>query len=82
MKRVYEMCLDQIIQKKTQSTDINMLKRKPANQYYQTLPCYMGKHKPKQQNFDFESAREVLMEADEEWLKKDDLTGYIMRKKL
>ena len=33
-------CLDRISQKKTSSTDIKMLKRKHANEYYQLLPYY------------------------------------------
>ena len=37
-----------------------MLKRKPPNQYRQMLPYYEGVCEPKQNNIDFESAREIL----------------------
>ena len=40
MERSCETCLDLIYQKKTCSTDINMLKRKPANEYHQMLTHY------------------------------------------
>ena len=49
---------------KTYSSDINMLKRKPANKYHQMLPYYIGEQEPKQNNNDFESAREMLMTKD------------------
>ena len=64
MKRACKLCLDLISQKKTYSTDINMLKRKPPNDYHQMLPYYDGKYEPKQNNIDFESAREILMKED------------------
>ena len=64
MERACKSCLDLISQKKTYSTDINMLKRKPPNQYHQMLPHYVGKYEPKQSNIDFESAREILMKED------------------
>ena len=54
-----------------------MLKRLPANENYQMLPYYEVEYKPKQNTIDFESAKEVLMEIDEKWLKNDDLRGYI-----
>ena len=38
MGRACKSCLDLISRKETYSTDINMLKRKPANENYQTLP--------------------------------------------
>ena len=38
MVRACKSCLNLISQKKTYSTDINMLKRKPANEYHQMLP--------------------------------------------
>ena len=64
MVRACNSCLDIISQKKLYSTDINMLKWKPANEYYQMLPYYEVKHKPKQKNIDFESAREILMKEE------------------
>ena len=64
MERACKSCLDLISQKKTYSTDINMLKRKPPNQYHQMLPHYVGEYDPKQSNIDFESAREILMKED------------------
>ena len=48
MERPCEVCLDQISQKKTYSTDINMLIRKPANEYYQMLSYYIGEDERKQ----------------------------------
>ena len=67
------------ISKKTYSTDINMLKRKPANEYHQMLPHNVGKYEPKQNNLDFDSANEFLMKTDKKWLKKDDLRGFIIQ---
>ena len=61
MERACKTCLDLISQKKTYSTDINMLKRKPPNQYHQMLPYYKGEYHPKQNNIDFESAKDILM---------------------
>ena len=63
-------CLELISQKKTYSTDINMLKRKPPNQYHQMLPHYEGKYDPKQNNIDFESAKKVLMKKDYKMIVK------------
>ena len=70
IERSCKICLNLISQKKTYSTDINMLKRKPPNEYHQMLPCYEGKYKPKQKNFDFESAKKILMEADKKMIKQ------------
>ena len=64
MERACKTCLDLISQKKTHSSDINMLKRKPPNQYHQMLPHYEGKYDPKQNNIGFESAKKVLMKED------------------
>ena len=62
MQCTCKACLDLIPQKEIYSYDINMLKRKPANESYQTLPYYYEcEYKPKQNNIDFESDREVLM---------------------
>ena len=61
MEKACKSCLDLISQKKTYSTDINMLKRKPPNEQHQMLPHYVGKYEPKQSNIDFESAKELLM---------------------
>ena len=64
MERSCKSCLDLISQKKTYSTDINMLKRKPPNEKHQMLPHYKGVYEPKRNNIDFESAKEVLMKED------------------
>ena len=64
MVRSYKTCLDLISQKKTYSTDINMLKRNPPNKYYQMLPHYEGEYKPKQNIFGFVSAREILTKEE------------------
>ena len=64
MDRTCESCLDLISQKRTYSSDINMLKRKPQNEYYRMLPRYEGEYKPNQIFTDFESAREILMEEE------------------
>ena len=64
MERTCKTCLDLISQKKTYSTEINMLKRKPLNEYHQRFPHYQGKYEPRQTNIGFESAREILMEED------------------
>ena len=63
MERACKSCLDLISQKKTYSTDINMLKRKPPDEYHQMLPHCEGEYKPTQNNIDFESAREIFMKA-------------------
>ena len=70
MEKACKPCLDLISQKKTYSTDINMLKRKPPNQCHQMLPHYEGKYEPKQNNIDFDSAKEILMEADYKMIKQ------------
>ena len=70
MERSCKSCLDLISQKKTYSTDINMLKRKPPNEQHQMLPNYVGKYEPKQNNIDFESAKEVLMKEDDKMVEK------------
>ena len=70
MEKACELCLNLISQKKTYSSEINMLKRKPPNEYHQMLPHYVGKYEPKQYNIDFESAKEILMKADDEMVVK------------
>ena len=70
MERECKTCLDRISQKKTYSTDINMLKRKPANECHQMLPCYEGKYEPKQNNVDLGSARRILMKKDDKMFVK------------
>ena len=47
-----------------------MLKRKPPNQYHQMLPCYEGKYEPKQNNIDFDSAKEILVKEDNKMIAK------------
>ena len=64
MEKSCKRCLDLISQKKTYSTDIKMLKRKPANEQYQMLPHYKGIYEPKQNNIGFESAKDILMKED------------------
>ena len=70
MEKTCKSGLDLISQKKTYSTDINMLKRKPPNQYHQMLPYYIGKYEHKQNNIDFESAKDTLMKEDNKMLVK------------
>ena len=70
MERACKTCSDLISQKKTYSTDINMLKRKPPNEYHQMLPYYEGVYEPKQNIIDFESAREILMKEDYKIVEK------------
>ena len=53
-------------QKKTYSTYINILKWKPANEFYQMLCYYKGEYEPKQTNIDFESAGKLLMKEDDQ----------------
>ena len=64
MVRDCETCLDRISQKRAFCTEINMLKRKPANDYYQMLPYYIGEYELKQIIIHFESAREILTKED------------------
>ena len=70
MERACKQCLDLISQKKTYSTDINTLKRKPPNEYHQMLPHYEGVYEPKQNNIDFETAKNILMEEDNKMIKQ------------
>ena len=70
MEKACKSCLDLISQKKTYSTDINMLKRKPPNEYHQMLPQYVGKYEPKQNNIDFESAKNISMKEDYKMIEK------------
>ena len=70
MEKACKTCLDLISQKKTYSTDINMLKRKPPNQYHQMLPYYKGEYHPKQNNFVFKSAKDILMKEDYKMIVK------------
>ena len=64
MEKACKSCLDLISQKKTYSTDINKLKRKPPNEKHQLLPYYEGVYEPKQNNIDFEYAKDILMKED------------------
>ena len=61
-ERACKRCLDLTSQKKTYSTDKNMLKRKPPNEYHQVLPQNEGVFKPKQNIIDFRPAREISTE--------------------
>ena len=70
MEKSCKSCLELISQKKTYSTDINMLKRKPPNEKHQMLPYYEGIYDPKQNNIDFESAKEILMKEDYKMVEK------------
>ena len=47
-----------------------MLKRRPVNENYQMLPYYEGEYRLKQNNIDFESAKEVLMEVVKKMVEK------------
>ena len=47
MERTCETCLDRVNQKKTYSTDINIIKRKPENECHQMHPCNIGEYEPK-----------------------------------
>ena len=70
MEKACKSCLDLISQKKSYSTNINLLKRKPPNEQHQMLPHYVGKYEPKQNNIDFESAKEVLMKENDKMVEK------------
>ena len=62
--RTCKSCLDLVSGKKTLSTDIILLKRKPANDYHQMLPMYLGEYKPKTSTINFEAVKEVLLTAE------------------
>ena len=64
MEKACKHCLNSISQKKTYSTDINMLKRKPPNEYHQMLPHYEGVYEPRHINIDFETAKNILIKED------------------
>ena len=78
MEKSCKSCLDLISQKKSYSTDINMLKRNPPNQYHQMLPHYVSKYEPKQKNIVFETAKIILMEEDNKMIVKNDLKEYVI----
>ena len=42
VERDCKSCLDLVSQKDAFSTDINIIKRKPAFEYHQALPWYVG----------------------------------------
>ena len=46
MERACKSCLDLITQKKTYSTDINLLKRQPSNEKHEMLSHYEGVYEP------------------------------------
>ena len=64
LERACITCSDRISQKKSLSTNINIFKRRPANEYHQMLPYYMGDYEPKRNDIDFESAREIFIEQN------------------
>ena len=64
MEKSCKSCLDLISHKKSYSTDINILKRKPPNEKHEMLPYYEGIYEPKQNNIDFNSAKDILKKED------------------
>ena len=60
VERACTPCLDLISQKKTYSTDINMLKRKPPTEYHQMIPWYLAEFKPKTCIMNFEVAKKFI----------------------
>ena len=70
MERGCGTFLDRINQKKIYSTDIKVLKRKPANEYYQMLPYYIGEFETKLNIIDFDSATEILLTAEKPLIQK------------
>ena len=70
MERACNSCLDLISQKKTYSTQITMLKTIPPNENHQMLPHYEGNYESRQNNIEFESAKEILMEACKKMVRK------------
>ena len=84
MERSCKSCLDLISQKKTYSTDINMLNRKSPNQHHQMLPHYEGVYEPKQNNIDFETAKNSFLGENNKMIVKRRFEGirYMMDYKL
>ena len=78
MQRVCKTCLGRISHKRLYSVDINLLKRKPPNEYHQMLPFYIDEYEPRQNKIDIESATEVLMKKMIKWFWEDVLRGYII----
>ena len=78
MERACKTGLDLISQKRTLSTDINMLKRKPANEDHQMLPHYEGKYEPWQNNIDFLSGRKILMKEDDKTVVKKHVVHSVV----
>ena len=69
-ERACKSCLERISQTKTYYTDINMLKRKAANEYIQMLPWYVGEYKTKTSTINYEAAKEVLSIAEKLMIEK------------
>ena len=78
IERPGKLCLDLISQKKTYSTDINILKRKPPNEYHQMLPYYVGEYEPKQKKLILKLQEKFLWKKIIKWLLNDVLRGFIM----
>ena len=60
MERACKPCLDLITQKETYSTQLDILKRNPLNEYQQLLPWYVGNFEPKTSIINFEAAKQFF----------------------
>ena len=64
LERTCKTCLDLISQNKTNSTDINSLKRKPANENYQMVSYCGSGYKRKQKTLILDLPEQILMEKE------------------
>ena len=79
MERACKSCLDLISPKKTYSTDIIMLKRKPPNEYHQMLPHYEGEYKPNKVILILNLQEKLWWKKKLKKLWEDVSRGYITR---
>ena len=77
--RAFISCLDLVSQKKTSSTDINMLKRQPPNEKLEMFSWYVGNYTSRKTVINFGSAKEVSMNAEKEMIGRDVLREQILR---
>ena len=62
--------LDLVNEKKTYSTDVNMIKKKAVNKNHQMLPYYISEYELKLKNIGFEFVRELLMKEEDKMVVK------------
>ena len=64
MENGCKSCLHLVNQKKTCFTDLNILNRKPANEYHPMLPWFVGEYKSKTSTISLETSKDALITAE------------------